>query len=66
MFLRLADKFDAPLVPFMLAGVALMPDFNGPDLIHPNAAGAKRIAETIWPYLEPLLRDPATDVDQVA
>jgi acyl-CoA thioesterase-1 len=66
MFLRLADQFGVPLVPFLLAGVALVPDLNGPDLIHPNAAGAQRIAETVWPYLQPLLRDPMAEVDQVA
>ena len=47
---------DIPLVPFLLAGVVLNPDMNGPDLVHPNAAGARRIANTIWPYLEPLVR----------
>jgi hypothetical protein len=40
--------------------VALNPDMNGPDRIHPNAAGAQRIAETVWPYLAPLLADADT------
>jgi acyl-CoA thioesterase-1 len=53
---RLAARFSVPLVPFLLAGVALNPDLNGSDGIHPNAAGAQRIADTVWPYLEPLLR----------
>jgi acyl-CoA thioesterase-1 len=66
MFLRLADEYDVPLVPFLLAGVALVPDFNGPDLIHPNAAGAQRIADTVWPYLQPLLRDPTAPIERVA
>jgi acyl-CoA thioesterase I len=57
LFPRLAAKYDVPLVPFLLAGVALNPDLNGSDGIHPNAAGAQRIADTVWPYLEPLLRD---------
>jgi len=26
-----------------------------PDRLHPNAAGAVAIADTIWPYLEPLV-----------
>jgi len=52
---RLAAKYKIPLVPFLLAGVALNPDLNGSDHIHPNAAGAEVIADTVWPYLEPLL-----------
>jgi acyl-CoA thioesterase-1 len=54
---RLSQRFGIPLVPFLLQGVALVSAMNGPDGIHPNAAGARRIAETVWPYLEPLLRE---------
>jgi acyl-CoA thioesterase-1 len=56
VFPRTAQQYALPLVPFLLSGVALMPELNGPDGLHPNAAGAARIAETVWPYLEPLLR----------
>ena len=55
VFPDLAQRYSIPLVPFLLAGVALSPDLNGPDGIHPNAAGAQRIADTVWPYLQPLL-----------
>jgi acyl-CoA thioesterase-1 len=44
-----------PLVPFLLTGVVLNPEMNRDDGIHPNRAGAQQIAETVWPYLEPLL-----------
>jgi len=56
LFPRLAGKFGIPLVPFLLSGVALNSEMNGGDGIHPNSAGAQRIAGTVWPYLEPLLR----------
>jgi acyl-CoA thioesterase I len=54
-FPRVASARAVPLVPFLLVGVALVPALNGPDGVHPNAAGAQRIADTLWPYLEPLL-----------
>jgi acyl-CoA thioesterase I len=45
-----------PLVPFVLAGVAGVDSLNQSDGIHPTPAGHRRMAETIWPALEPLLR----------
>jgi len=58
IFPRLAAAHGTGLVPFMLAGVLVNPDMTI-DGVHPNAAGAQRIAETIWPYLEPMVRDGA-------
>jgi acyl-CoA thioesterase-1 len=52
----LAAAHDLPLVPFLLAGVFGNFDLNQPDMIHPNAAGAQRIADTVWPFLEPMVR----------
>jgi acyl-CoA thioesterase-1 len=52
VFPRIAQKYQVPLVPFLLTGVALNPDMNGDDEIHPNAAGARQIADNVWPYLE--------------
>ena len=51
---ELSAKYDTPLVPFMLAGVIGNQDMLQPDLVHPNAAGAAKIAGNIWPYLQPL------------
>jgi len=59
LFSRLAGRYNIPLVPFLLSGVILNPNMNGPDGIHPNADGARRIATTVWPYLEPLVRQVA-------
>ena len=35
----LAKKHNAPLIPFLLEGVALKPELNQADGIHPNAQG---------------------------
>jgi acyl-CoA thioesterase-1 len=58
IFPRLAAKYGTPLVPFLLAEVVFNPELNAGDGVHPNAAGARRIAETIWPYLVPMVSEP--------
>lgn len=60
VFPRVAARYNVPLVPFLLEGVALIPEFNLGDGIHPNAAGARRIADTVWPYLQPLVLQAST------
>ena len=55
VFPELAARYGIPLMPFLLAGVVGEAAYNLPDGVHPNAAGAARIAGTMWPYLEPLL-----------
>jgi acyl-CoA thioesterase-1 len=55
VFPDLARAYEIRLVPFLLDGVALNSSMNGADQIHPNAAGARKIADTVWGYLEPLL-----------
>jgi acyl-CoA thioesterase-1 len=54
----LARKFDLPLYPFFLEGVALDDSLNQPDRIHPNAAGVKTIVARILPQVETLLSAP--------
>lgn len=56
IFQRLAAKYKAILIPFILAGVATIPDLNLPDGIHPTAEGHKIIAETVWQYLSPIFK----------
>ena len=59
MFADLATKNRAALVPYLLQGVAGNPALNLADGIHPNAAGQKILAETVWHVLEPLAREVA-------
>jgi acyl-CoA thioesterase-1 len=42
-------------VPFLLEGVAGDPALNQADGIHPNAAGAQRVADIVWKQLQPIL-----------
>jgi len=56
VFPELARKNDALLVPFLLEGVAGIPSMNQADGIHPTAEGHRRIADTVWKALRPLLQ----------
>ncbi len=59
MYVDLAAKNHAGLVPYLLEGVGGNPEFNLPDLIHPNAAGHKILATNVWRVLEPIAREVA-------
>ncbi len=52
---RIARRFDAALVPFLLEDVAARPELNQADGIHPTAEGHALIAERVWQALAPLL-----------
>ena len=56
MFGALAEKNHVALIPYLLEGVGGDPDLNQPDLVHPNAAGQRVLAENVWRVLEPILR----------
>ena len=60
MFADLAAKNGAALVPYLLQSVAGDPSLNLSDGIHPNAAGQKVLAETVWNVLEPVAREVAS------
>ncbi|MBG6207586.1 acyl-CoA thioesterase-1 [Labrenzia sp. EL_126] len=51
----LAQAHDALLYPFFLEGVALNPNLNLSDGMHPNADGVAIIVENILPKVEKLL-----------
>ncbi|MDQ8182487.1 arylesterase [Pelagicoccus sp. SDUM812005] len=55
LYPSLAERNQIPLIPFLLEGVAGDPSLNISDGIHPNPAGHKILAETVWTHLEPLL-----------
>ncbi len=55
VFTRLSQQYDVLYYPFYLQGVAGDPALNQPDGIHPNEAGAKVIAERIYPYVKQLV-----------
>ncbi len=61
VFQVLAETRDVVLVPFLLEGVAGEPELNQRDGIHPNAAGADRVAAHLWSTLEPLLAKIAAE-----
>ncbi len=44
---RLAKKYDIPLIPFLLDGVALKPEYNQSDGMHPNDKGTLIISQTL-------------------
>ena len=54
----LAKKYNVPLYPFFLDGVALDPKLNQPDMLHPNAAGVAVIVGHVAAAVERLLDRP--------
>ena len=51
----LAKRHGVSLLPFLLEGVAGDTSLNQPDGIHPTAEGARKVSETVWNSLKPLL-----------
>ena len=56
MFVELAKKNKAALVPFVLEGVGGVRNLNLPDAIHPTPEGHKLVAANVWKVLEPLMK----------
>ncbi len=55
LFPRLSLKYDTLLYPFFLEGVALRPELNMADGIHPTAEGVGVIVQSILPSVEALI-----------
>ena len=51
----LAKEYQVALVPFLLDGVAGDDTLNQRDGIHPSAAGARVVADTVWKALKPVV-----------
>jgi acyl-CoA thioesterase-1 len=56
VFRDLAKKYNLPLIPFFLEGVAANPQYTLDDLIHPNAQGYVLVTDIVMKTLQPLLR----------
>jgi acyl-CoA thioesterase-1 len=60
-YVDLAARYNVPLVPFILIDLIGNPRMMQHDRAHPNAEGAKAIADKIWPYLHAILAKPAAN-----
>ncbi|NVJ84850.1 MAG: arylesterase [Algoriphagus sp.] len=52
----IAKEKNVTLIPFLLEGVAGDPSLNLPDGIHPTEEGHQIVFETIWPFIEELIK----------
>lgn len=56
IYSSVAKRENLTFVPFFLEGVAGRPELNQADGVHPNAAGAKVVAENVWKVLKPVVQ----------
>jgi acyl-CoA thioesterase-1 len=56
MYRDAARDFNAPLLPFLLEGVADDPKLMQEDGLHPVAAAEPKVLENVWPVLQPVLQ----------
>jgi len=52
----LAKQFKAPLVPFLLQGMAEHRELFLPDGLHPSAAAQPKVLDNVWPTLQAALK----------
>lgn len=55
VFQDLAKQRRTVLIPFFLEGVATKPELMQGDGLHPTAEGCRRVAQTVFTHLEPML-----------
>src|SRR6267143_3924631 len=56
VFRNLAKKYNIPLIPFFLEGVAGNPRYTLDDFMHPNADGYVLVTDIVMKALEPVLK----------
>ena len=56
VFRNLARKYNIPLIPFFLDGVAGNPKYTLDDFLHPNADGYVLVTDMVMKTLEPVLK----------
>ena len=56
VFQDLARENKVTFVPFLLDGVAGVPNLNQADGIHPTSTGAARIADLLWPAVKTMIQ----------
>ena len=56
VFIDVGHDQKVPVVPFLLADIALTPALMQADGVHANELGQPKILDNTWPALQPLLR----------
>ena len=54
-FHTLGKKYQVPVIPFFLKGVAGVESLNQADGIHPTAEAQPKLLNNVWPYLKPAM-----------
>lgn len=62
LYSRLADKYQVPLYPFILDGVAQDATLNQGDGLHPNPEGVEVVVKHLLPFVNKNLDDHAASV----
>ncbi|MEY3221083.1 MAG: hypothetical protein RIT27_2440 [Pseudomonadota bacterium] len=58
VYQSVVQQYQLTFVPFLLEGIALVPQFFQNDGIHPTAAAQPYLLDNVWKQLQPLLQLP--------
>ncbi|MDR5860838.1 arylesterase [Halomonas eurihalina] len=62
VFTALAQRYEVPLLPFLLDDVALHDELMQDDGIHPTAAAQPQVLDNVWPVLATLLESSGVEL----